>query len=254
MDLIGSGELTDKVNSRSGKASSTKKRTKAKRVRLQKVGRAASRDKKAIVLLDEWIKSGHEIEMNAGDGIVFTGHLDRLNTSLGSDSFLFKTPYGVHCLIFPTLYDNITVDNVGLLAPTVHLEDSKDRIRRATFRMRKEWVTNEQVNQVRERFRTWAKVRTNLRVMAGNALHAVVFDATVHEGPEGMFSFVPQSDGTTHVVDPSKSAMVDYETIGISTVIKLFSLISRMSFVVTDALETPEQAIERFVAVTKLIQ
>jgi len=169
-------------------------------------------------------------------------------------SFLFRNDFGVHAVLSTDLYDRIEVAEIGNLPINVgffRIDDFNDGF---SVRPKHERAkANRDVERVYELFRRWERLDTILMVNSGDGMRITVARGKVKELSD-RFMFSIADTETVHLVAPGQGTSVYIEAEGDEVTVMLYNEKSGMHFTVTNRVERPEDVINRFSALTTLIQ
>jgi len=216
--------------------------------------RMTAKRKRALVLLQEWADKHIELDYSARSGVTFTGTLSELRLDERRTSFLFRNDFGVHAVLSTDLYDRIEVAEIGNLPINVgffRIDDFNDGF---SVRPKHERAkANRDVERVYELFRRWERLDTILMVNSGDGMRITVARGKVKELSD-RFMFSIADTETVHLVAPGQGTSVYIEAEGDEVTVMLYNEKSGMHFTVTNRVERPEDVINRFSALTTLIQ
>jgi hypothetical protein len=210
--------------------------------------------KRALAFLQEWADKRIELEYSARAGVTFTGRLSELRLDERRTSFLFTNDFGVHAVLSTDLYDRIEVTEIGSLPINVGFFREGAFSDGFSVKPKDERAKPKRdLKRVYELFRHWERLNTMLIVNTGDGMRINVARGKVKELSD-RFMFTIAETETIHLVTPDRSTSVHLEGEGDEVTIMLYNDKSGMHFTVTNRLERPEDVINRFSALTRLIQ
>ncbi|QHN03421.1 hypothetical protein FTO74_08630 [Granulicella sp. WH15] len=216
--------------------------------------RMTPKRKRALALLQEWADKRIELEYSARAGVIFTGTLSELSLDERRTSFLFRNDFGVHAVLSTDLYDRIEVTEIGDLPINVGFFRQGDFSDGFSARPKDERAKPKRdLKRVCELFRHWERLDTMLMVNTGDGMRITVACGKVKELSD-RFMFTIADTETIHLIAPDQSTSVHFESEGDEVSVMLYNDKSGMHFTVTNRLERPEDVINRFSALTTLIQ
>jgi hypothetical protein len=216
--------------------------------------RMTPKRKRALALLQEWTDKGVELEYSAGSGVTFTGAISELSLDDRGTSFLFRNDFGIHALLSTDLYDRIEIAEIGDLPINVGFFRKGASSDGFSVRPKDERAKPEKdLQRVDELFRQWERHDTMLMINTGDGMRITVARGKVEELSD-RFMFTIADTETIHLVAPNQSSFVHIEAKGDELTVMLYNEKSGLHFTVTNRVERPEDAINRFSALTTLVQ
>jgi hypothetical protein len=216
--------------------------------------RMTPKRKRALALLQEWADKGVELEYCPSAGVTFTGCISELSLDDRRTSFLFSNDFGVHAPLSTDLYDRIEVTQIGEHPINVCFFRKDDFSDGFSVRPKDERAKpKKDLPRVYELFRQWERHNTMLMVNTGDGMRITVARGTIKELSD-RFMFTIADTETVHLVVPKQSSWIHFETKGDELTVMLFNEKSGLHFTVTNRVERPEDAINRFSALTTLVQ
>jgi len=216
--------------------------------------RMTPKRKRALALLQDWADKGVELEYSAGAGMTFTGAISQLSLDDRRTSFLFRNDFGGHAFLSTDLYDQIEIAEIGNLPIRVgFFRRGASGNGFSVTPKHKRARQNENLQRVCELFRQWERHDAMLMVNAGDGMRITVARGKVKELSD-RFMFTIADTETIHLVVPGQSSLVHIETEGDELTVMLYNEKSGLHFTVTNRVERPEDAINRFSVLTTLVQ
>lgn len=216
--------------------------------------RMTPKRKWALALLQKWADKRIELEYSARAGVTFTGTLSELSLDERRTSFLFRNDFGIHAVLSTDLYDQIEVNEIGDLPINVGFFRKGDFSDGFSVRPKDERAKSKRdLKRVYELFRHWERLNTMLMVSTGDGMRITVARGKVKELSD-RFLFTIADTETVHLVAPDQSTFAHFEAEGDELTVMLYNEKSGMHFTVTNRVERPEDVINRFSALTTLIQ
>jgi hypothetical protein len=195
-----------------------------------------------------------ELEYSAHAGVTFTGAISEMNIDDRRTTFLFSNNFGVHAPLSTDLYDRIEVTQIGEWPINVCFFRKDDFSDGFSLRPKdKRAKPKKDLQRVYELFRKWEHRDTMLMVKTGDGMRITVACGKVKELSD-CFMFTIADTEAIHLVVPDHSSLVHIETKGDELTVMLYNEKSGLHFTVTNRVERPEDAINRFPALTKLVQ
>jgi hypothetical protein len=216
--------------------------------------RMTPKRKRALALLQEWADKGVELEFSPGAGVTFTGTISELRLEDRRTSFLFKNSFGVHAILSTDVYDRIEIAEIGNLP--IRVGFFRKGISGDGFSITPQderAKPKKDLQRVYELFRMWERHDTMLMVNTGDGMRITVARGKVKELSD-RFMFTIADTETVHLVVPSQCSFVHIKAEGDELAVMLYNEKSGLHFAVTNRAERPEDAINRFSALTTLIQ
>ena len=165
----------------------------------------------------------------------------------------FRNDYGNHAFLPTDVYDRIEIAEIGDL-PNVGFFRKGASGDGFSVRPKDERAKpKKNLQRVYELFRLWERLDTMLMVNTGDGMRITVGRGKVKELSD-RFMFTIADTETVHLVVPDQSSFVHIEAEGDELTVMLFNKKSGLNFTVTNRVERPEDAINRFSALTTLIQ
>lgn len=216
--------------------------------------RMTPKRKQALDFLRDWADKEIEIEYSAGTGVTFTGFISELSSEDRRTSFVFRNDFGVHAYLPTDLYERIEIAEIGELP--IRVGFFRNDISGGGFSItpkNERAKPKTDLQRVYELFRQWERHDTMLMVNTGDGMRITVARGKVKELSD-RFMFTIADTETVHLVAPSKSSFVHFVAEGDEVTVMLCNEKSGLNFTVTNRIERPEDAINRFAALTDLIQ
>jgi hypothetical protein len=215
--------------------------------------RMTPKRKRALALLQEWADKGVELEYSAGPAVTFTGAISEMSSDDRRTSFLFRNDFGVHVILPTDVYDRIEIAKIGDLPIRVgFFRDASGGGFSVTPKDERAKPTKE-LQRVYELFRQWERHDTMLMVNTGDGMRITVARGKVKELSD-RFMFTIADTEAVHLVVPTQSSFVHIGAEGDEVTVMLYNEKSGLHFTVTNRADRPEDAINRFSALTTLIQ
>ena len=216
--------------------------------------RMTPKRKRALALLQGWADKEVEIEYSAGTGVTFTGFLSELSSENRRTSFLFRNDFGVHAYLPTDVYERIEIAEIGELPIRVGFFPNGISGGGFSVTPKDERVKpTSDIERVYELFRQWESRDMMLMVNTGDGMRITVARGKVKELSD-RFMFTIADTETIHLVAPSQSSAVHFVAEGDELTVMLYNEKSGLHFTVTNRVEKPEDVINRFAALTDLIQ
>jgi len=172
----------------------------------------------------------------------------------GDGDFRFYSPFGVSSLIFLSIYDKITIEQIGdktkIILEFKQFESYKVAISPAEINK----PTSEQIEQVCIQFRLWIKLKTELMVFTGNNMHITAELCTPSEPASGKFFLSNAHSKMAHIIDPAQSEIIAFNSTDGRTDIVLFDQDTKYSISISDVQDSPERILQRFGTHSRSIQ
>lgn len=210
--------------------------------------------KRALALMQEWSDKGIELEYSPGAGVTFTGVISEMSSDDRRTSFLFRNEFGVHAILPTDVYDRIEIAKIGKLP--VRVGFFRKGVSSGGFSMTPQderAKPKRDLQRVYELFRLWERNDTMLMVNTGDGMRITVARGKVKELSD-RFMFRIADTETVHLVVPTQSSFVHIGAEGDEVTVMLYNEKSGLHFTVTNRADRPEDAINRFSALTTLIQ
>jgi hypothetical protein len=215
--------------------------------------RMTPKRKRALALLREWADKGVELEYSAGPGVTFTGAIRELHLDDRRTSFLFNNNFGVHAVLPTDVYNRIEIAEIGDQPTRVgFFRDNSGGGFSVTPKDERAKPTKD-LQRVYELFRQWERHDTMLMVNTGDGMRITVARGKVKELSD-RFMFTIADTETVHLVVPNQSSFVRIEAESDELTVMLYNERSGLHFTVTNRVERPEDAINRFSTLTTLVQ
>lgn len=216
--------------------------------------RMTPKRKRAVALLQEWAANNVELEYSPGAGATFTGTISELSLDERRTSFLFRNDFGVHAPLSTDVYDRIEIAEIGDLPIRVGFFRNGASGGGFSVTPKDERPKpKKKLQRVYELFRRWERLDTMLMVHTGDGMRITVARGKVKELSD-RFMFTIADTETIHLVLPDRSTFIHIEAEGNELTVMLYNEKSGLHFAVTNRVEKPEDAINRFSALTTLIQ
>lgn len=217
--------------------------------------RMTSKRKRALALLREWSDKGIDIEYSAGAGMTITGTISELKIlDDRRTSFLFRNGFGIHALLSTDLYEQVEITELGDSPVRVGFFRKNASGDGFSIKPKDERAKPQKdLRAVYEIFRQWERLDTMLLVHTGDGMRITVARGKVKELSD-RFIFTIADTETVHLVVPDRSTFVRIEADGDGRTVMLFNEKSGLHFSVTNRVERPEDVMNRFAALTTLIQ
>jgi hypothetical protein len=215
--------------------------------------RMTPKRKRALALLQEWADKDVELEYSAGPGVTFTGTISALCLDDRRTSFLFKNTFGVHAVLPTDAYGRIEIAEIGDLPTRVGFFRDASGGGFSVTPKDERAKPKKDLQRAYELFRKWERCDTMLMVNTGDGMCITVARGKVKELSD-RFMFTIADTETVHLVVPNQSSFVRIEAEGDELTVMLYNEMSGLHFTVTNRVERPEDAINRFSALTTLVQ
>jgi hypothetical protein len=190
-----------------------------------------------------------------GSGVWFDGKIAELKIGSEPTDFVFVGEHGVKSTIFTDLFDDVSTHMIPSCEPVINLNSKSDHTRSVTIVLKKVDASREQkLGEVCSQFRTWIKLETLLRTHSGNTMLSTLCKSSIKEVSPGKFIFSVADTETAYLVAPTNSDLMSVSKENDVTLVTLLNLKSGFAFVAVDGMESPEETIDRFAALTMKLQ
>jgi hypothetical protein len=219
--------------------------------------RMTPKRKRALALLQEWADKGVELEYSSGPDVTFTGTLSELRDELflhdRRTSFLFQNNFGVHAVLSTDVYNRIEIAEIGDQPTRVGFFRDISSGGFSVIPKVEQAKPKKDLQRVYDLFRQWERCDTMLMVNTGDGMRITAARGKVKELSD-RFMFSIANTETVHMIVPDQSSHIYIKAEDDELTVMLYNEKSGLHFTVTNRIERPEDVINRFSALTTLIQ